>query len=196
MAASNPPFVRDTPVTGLLLAGGRGRRMGGVDKGLQPFEGKPLARWVIEVLAPQVDELLVNANRSRSEYEAFGYRVIGDRIADFAGPLAGLHAGLAEAAHELVACAPCDTPLLPADFVARLVEPLRDDSIDVAYASAGGHSHPVVCVARRRLLPRLETFLREGGRKVEDWFATLSSERIEFGDEGAFRNVNTADELR
>lgn len=107
-------------ITGVILAGGRGRRMGGVDKGLLELRGRPLAAWVAERLAPQVDELLVSANRNGERYAAIGYRVVGDRIPGFAGPLAGLHAALKVAAHQLVATVPCDSPFLPADLVLRL----------------------------------------------------------------------------
>src|SRR6476620_364873 len=105
-------------ITGVVLAGGLGRRMGGVDKGLQVLRGKPMVQWVIERFAPQVDELLVNANQNLDSYAAFGFRVIPDEIGDFAGPLAGLHRGLTEARHSLIATAPCDSPFLPADLVA------------------------------------------------------------------------------
>ena len=111
-------------VTGLILAGGLGRRMGGRDKGLQPFRGRPMAAWAIERLAPQVDTLLVNANQNPASYAAFGYPVVPDRIAGFAGPLAGLHAGLSACETPLLVTAPCDSPFLPED----LVDPLHHRS--------------------------------------------------------------------
>ena len=107
-------------VTGVVLAGGQGRRMGGVDKGLKILRGKPMVEWVIERIAPQVHEVLINANQNLERYAAFGHRVIPDEIAGYAGPLAGLHRGLTEAANELVATVPCDSPFLPRDLVARL----------------------------------------------------------------------------
>src|SRR5690606_26712302 len=107
-------------ITGILLAGGQGRRMGGVDKGLQPLRGKPMAQWVIERFAPQVDELLINANQNIEKYQLLGHRIIPDAISGYAGPLAGLHRGLGEAAHPLVVTAPCDSPFLPLDLVAQL----------------------------------------------------------------------------
>ena len=107
-------------ITGVILAGGQGRRMGNVDKGLQPLRGKPMVAWVIERFAPQIDEVLINANQNLERYAALGHRVIPDEIAGYAGPLAGLHRGLTEAAFELVATVPCDSPFLPRDLIARL----------------------------------------------------------------------------
>jgi molybdopterin-guanine dinucleotide biosynthesis protein A len=118
--------------------------MGNVDKGLQLLEGRPLAEWVLGRLAPQVDELLINANRNRSIYAAFGHRIIEDLVGGFAGPLAGMHAGLSQAKHELVAFAPCDTPLLPEDLIARLLMPLQDDRVDLGVAKTGNQLHPVI----------------------------------------------------
>ena len=111
-------------ITGVVLAGGLGRRMGGSDKGLEELRGRPLAAWVVERLAPQVDELLISANRNGGRYAALGHRVLGDRIAGFAGPLAGLHAALEAAAHPLVATVPCDSPFLPGDLISRLLSAL------------------------------------------------------------------------
>ena len=111
-------------ITGVILAGGLGRRMGGTDKGLQELRGRPLVAWVSERLAPQVDELLINANQNVERYAAFGDRVVPDQIPDYAGPLAGVHAALSAAAYPLVATAPCDSPFLPADLVFRLFSAL------------------------------------------------------------------------
>ena len=185
------------PVTAVLLAGGLGRRMGNVDKGLQLLGGRPLASWVLQRLASQVDEILINANRNPDAYAAFGYRVIGDRIGGYAGPLAGMHAGLSEAKNNLVAFAPCDTPLLPADLVTRLLAPLQDERVDLGVAKTGTQVHPVICIARKRLLPHLAGFLESGGRKVDAWFATLNGVEVAFDyQQQAFRNVNTEEELR
>ena len=116
-------------VTGIILAGGQGRRMGGVDKGLQPLKGRPMAAWAIERLAPQVDEILLNANQNLEAYARLGYRVVPDSLGGFAGPLAGLHAGLQAASQPLVVTVPCDSPFLPLDLVARLKEKLSQHEI-------------------------------------------------------------------
>jgi len=190
-----PPSV--TPVTAVILAGGLARRMGNVDKGLQLLEGRPLIAWVLQRLAPQVDEVLINANRNRDAYAAFGFPFVEDRIGGFAGPLAGMHAGLSEAKHERVAFAPCDTPFLPEDLVPRLLAPLANESVDLSVAKTGTQAHPVICVARRRLLPHLAACLDNGGRKVEAWYSTLNIAEVAFDDQpGAFSNINTLEELR
>ncbi|TAN48116.1 MAG: molybdenum cofactor guanylyltransferase [Betaproteobacteria bacterium] len=181
-------------VTGVLLAGGQGRRMGGVDKGLQPLRGKPLAQWAIERFAPQVDELIINANQNAGAYARFGHRVVPDELQGFAGPLAGLHAGLKAANGEFVATVPCDSPFLPPDLVARLRRGLDDN--DLAVAKTGTQPHPVFALVRRAVLPHLEAYLARGGRKIDDWYATLKVIEVAFDDEAdAFRNLNTRQEL-
>jgi molybdopterin-guanine dinucleotide biosynthesis protein A len=182
-------------VTGIILAGGQGRRMGGVDKGLQPLRGRPMVAWAIERLAPQVDEILVNANQNAEAYARFGYRVVPDSVGGFAGPLAGLHAGLLAAAHPLAATVPCDSPFLPLDLVARLKSVLGGN--DLAVAKTGDQPHPVFALVRRRVLPHLEAFLADGGRKIDAWYATLAAVEVPFDDEAdAFRNINTLEELK
>jgi molybdopterin-guanine dinucleotide biosynthesis protein A len=185
-----------TTVTGLVLAGGQGSRMGGVDKGLADFRGRPLVAHVIERLAPQVDEVLVNANRNPQAYAAFGYRVIADEIAGFAGPLAGFERGLAHAKGDLVATVPCDSPFLPADLVARLSAALDRAGADLAVARTGDQPHPVFCLMRRGVHGSLERFLASGQRKIDKWYAGLRVVEVAFDDEAdAFANINTRDEL-
>ena len=184
-------------VTGVVLAGGLGRRMGGADKGLKPLHGKPMVQWVVERFTPQVDELLVNANQNLDTYAAFGHRVIPDAIGGYAGPLAGLHRGLSEAAHDLVATVPCDSPFLPHDLVARLSSALERESADLAVARTGEQPHPVFCLCRRSVLGGLSTFLEAGGRKIDAWYAALKVVEVPFDDEpDAFSNINTESELR
>ena len=183
-------------VTGIVLAGGQGRRMGGVDKGLQPLRGKPMARWAIERLAPQIDEIIVNANQNLEAYAAFGYPVVRDDVAGFAGPLAGLQAGLRAARQALVVTVPCDSPFLPEDLVARLRAALEAQGADLAVAKTGDQAHPVFALVRRAVLPHLEQFLAAGGRKIDAWYATLKVVEVSFDDEAeAFRNINTREEL-
>lgn len=183
-------------ITGIVLAGGMGRRMGGVDKGLVPFRGRPLVAHVLARLAPQVDELLVNANRETASYAAFGYPVLADAIGGFAGPLAGLQAGMHAAAHELVVTVPCDSPFLPDDLVARLATALQRETADLAVAKTGAQAHPVFCLARTALLPHLTQYLAAGGRKIDAWYATLKVVEVPFDDEAdAFANINTREEL-
>jgi len=184
------------PITGVVLAGGLGRRMGGVDKGLQLLNGRPLVSHVIERLAPQVDELLINTNQNGERYASFGHRVVPDQIPDFAGPLAGLHAALSAAVYPLVATAPCDSPFLPADLVFRLFSALTTSDADLAVARTFDQPHPVFCLCRRTVLPHLSEFLAAGGRKFEHWYATLKAVEVAFDDEAdAFANINTHDDL-
>ncbi len=183
-------------VTGIVLAGGMGRRMGGVDKGLVEFRGKPLVAHVLERLRPQVEEILVNANRETARYTAFGYPVIGDAIGGYAGPLAGLHCGMRAASHPLVLTVPCDSPFLPADLVQRLRQALQAHGADLAVAKTLEQPHPVFCLARTSLLANLTRFLEEGGRKIDAWYAGLNAVEVPFDDEaGAFANINTPEEL-
>jgi molybdopterin-guanine dinucleotide biosynthesis protein A len=181
-------------VTGIVLAGGRGSRMGGVDKGLQPLRGKPMVVWAIARLKPQVEEIVINANQNLAVYAAFGYRVVPDEIGGFAGPLAGLHAGLSAATHPLAATVPCDSPFLPADLVERLKEALGGN--DLAVAKTGEQAHPVFVLLKTSLRKNLETFLQGGGRKIDAWYASLKAVEVPFDDEAdAFRNINTLEEL-
>ena len=196
-AARTPPSnPSPTTVTGIVLAGGLGRRMGGVDKGLQELRGRPMAAWVIERFAPQVDELLINANQNAGIYAGFGHRVIADVVGGYAGPLAGLHAGLTVAAHPLVATVPCDSPFLPADVVSRLLTALESNHAQLAVARTGDQPHPVFCVCRRDVRAHLENFLAAGGRKIDAWYATLAVVEVAFDDVAdAFSNINSPQEL-
>lgn len=184
-------------ITGIVLAGGQGRRMGGVDKGLQSFRGKPMVQWVLERLQPQVGELLINANQNLQRYRAFGFEVVADEVGGFAGPLAGLHRGMMAAHQPWVATVPCDSPFLPADLVERLAAPFADPGVDLAVARTGHQPHPVFCLAHRRRLPHLEAYLGSGGRKIDAWYATLRVVEVAFDDEAdAFGNFNTLEELQ
>ena len=181
-------------ISGIVLAGGLGRRMGGVDKGLQPLRGKAMVEHVLARLAPQVDEIVINANQNLERYSAFGHRVVSDRIGGFAGPLAGLHAGLEVISRPLAVTVPCDSPFLPADLVARLRQHLGGN--DLAVAKTGEQPHPVFALVKRSVKGNLEAFLAAGGRKIDAWYASLKVVEVSFDDEAeAFRNINTLEEL-
>jgi molybdopterin-guanine dinucleotide biosynthesis protein A len=183
-------------VTGIVLAGGMGRRMGGVDKGLVLLDGKPMVAHVLARLAPQVGSLLINANQNPDRYAAFGHSVVADAVGGFAGPLAGLHAGMSRATTPFVVTVPCDSPFLPDDLVARLGEGIVRDDAQLAVAKTLDQPHPVFALVRRDVLPHLASFLEGGGRKIDAWYATLRVVEVPFDDEeAAFRNINTADEL-
>ena len=186
-----------TKITGLILAGGRGSRMGSVDKGLQPFRGRPMVAHVLTRFQRQVDEVLVNANRNSEDYAAFGYRVIADAVDGFAGPLAGLHVGMTHASHPLVATVPCDSPFLPLDLVARLAAAMQKENAALAVAKTFDQPHPVFCLVRTNLAPHLQAFLESGQRKIDKWYATLSVVEVAFDEvEAAFSNINTVEELQ
>ena len=183
-------------ITGIILAGGMGRRMGGVDKGLVELDGRPMVAHVLARLSPQVDSVLINANQNMDRYAALGCPVVADAVGGFAGPLAGLHAGMTAAATPLVVTVPCDSPFLPTDLVARLAAALERDDAQLAVARTFDQPHPVFALVRRDVLPHLATFLADGGRKIDAWYATLRIVEVPFDDcEAAFRNINTANEL-
>ena len=184
-------------ITALILAGGRGSRMGSVDKGLQLFKGMPMVAHVLERMSPQVDEVIINANRSIDQYAAFGHRVVPDTIDGFAGPLAGLHVGLMQATTPLLVTAPCDSPFLPLDLVTRLHNAMELGNVDLAVAKTYDQAHPVFCLVKRDLEPHLREFLASGQRKIDKWYATLRVVEVQFDDqESAFANINTEVELR
>jgi molybdopterin-guanine dinucleotide biosynthesis protein A len=202
MAMAVVAAIPPEQITGLILAGGRGARMGHVDKGLQLFRGQPLAAHVMERLAGQTGTLAINANRHQSDYAAFNLPVWPDLLPDFPGPLAGLHSGLTHCVTDYLAAAPCDSPLLPPDLVARLAAALIEQQADAAIAVTGcaGQAnlqrHPVFCLLRKTLLPSLTGYLQQDGRKMERWFAAIRTAEVRFDDEAAFSNINTLQELR
>ncbi len=183
-------------VTGLILAGGKGSRMGGVDKGLQNFRGRRLVDHVYERFAPQVGGVVINANQNHEEYKTFGVRVVSDAIGGYAGPLAGVHAGLSVSKRPFLASVPCDSPFLPADLIERLYRRIDETGAELAVAKTGEQPHPVFSLMRRGVLDHLADFLKGGGRKIDAWYATLNVVEVAFDDEAeAFSNFNTLEEL-
>jgi molybdopterin-guanine dinucleotide biosynthesis protein A len=187
-------------ITGLVLAGGRGTRMGTVDKGLQPFRGKPMASHVMSRLSPQVGQIVINANQNIESYEAFGVTVWPDDMQGFAGPLAGLQTGMQHCATDYLVTSPCDSPFLPTDLVQRLAAALEQNNAELAVAVTGEGAtrqpHPVFCLVKTSLLPHLTQYLQDGGRKFETWYSSLNTVEVRFDDEAAFRNINTLDDLQ
>jgi molybdenum cofactor guanylyltransferase len=185
-------------ITGLILAGGRGSRMGSVDKGLQPFRGAPMVMQAIMRLSPQVGTMLINANQNLGAYESFGLPVWPDQLSGFEGPLAGLETGLTHCETDYLVSAPCDSPFLPEDLVARLGEGLAGGAeLAVAVTGEGAtrQRHPVFCLMKASVLPSLTLYLQGGERKMEKWYRSLAFAEVHFPDEAAFRNINTLDEL-
>ena len=194
-----PSALPREAVTGILLAGGLGRRMSadgqGLDKGLQPLRGRPMAAHVIDRLAPQVGTLAINANRNLDAWRAFGLPVFEDRVGGFAGPLAGLHAAMRFAVTPWVVTAPCDSPFLPTDLVARLAHAAIASDARIAVARTGTQPQPVFALVACSLHDDLDRFLASGRRRIDAWYAPLGAIEVPFDDETAFLNVNTADEL-
>jgi molybdopterin-guanine dinucleotide biosynthesis protein A len=179
-------------ISGLVLAGGQALRMGGIAKGLAPLHGRPLLTHVIERLAPQVARLAINANRP--DYAAFGLPLVADVITGFAGPLAGLHAGLLACTTPWLVTVPCDAPLLPHDLVARLARAAFGHRRLVVASSPRG-PEPGFMLAHVDLAPALGEWLEGGGRKARDWLAAAGAAEVAFADGAAFANINTPEEL-
>ncbi|WP_371324246.1 molybdenum cofactor guanylyltransferase MobA [Dechloromonas sp. ZY10] len=182
-------------LTGVILAGGLARRMGGVAKGLQRYAGRPLLAHVIERLQPQVATLLLNVNHDRAAYAGFGLPLIGDAFADYPGPLAGLHAGLCAASTPWVLSVPCDSPHFPADLASRLFAAIKADGQRIAFARAEGKAHPVFCLCHRDLADDLADYLARGGRRVMQWCEQAGAVSVDFPDPAAFANFNSLDDL-
>jgi molybdenum cofactor guanylyltransferase len=186
-------------VTGLILAGGRGSRMGGVDKGLQLHRGRPLAALALERLRPQVAKIMVNANRNLETYRTMSVPVWPDEVPDYPGPLAGMLAGLTHCDTPLLATVPCDTPNFPHDLVARLASGLEgaDADIAVAYTRAGEElfPQPVFCLMKTSLKDALAAFIAAGERKTGFFARGQRNARVVFDDDAEFFNINTLTEL-
>jgi len=187
-------------VTGLILAGGRGSRMVGTDKGLQPLRGMPMAMHVLWRLAPQVIDVVINANRNLGAYEGFGRTVVPDASADFQGPLAGMLAGLPYCETDWMMVVPCDVPHLPTDLVARLLA--AAEAVDAPIAmpvtvdpDGQRQTHPVFLLLRGDLYDSLSVFMQNGGRKIDLWTASVGAIEVPFDDASAFFNANTLADL-
>ena len=190
--------IDPSAITGLLLAGGLGRRMGGADKGLvalKTLDGRTMASWILERLRPQVGTMLINANRNFDEWNRYGERVVSDEFGKFAGPLAGIHAGLRACSTPWLVSTPCDSPFLPHDLVARLAADILNTNADVASVRVDSRLQPVFALIRHDVLPLLEEFLLEGGRSIEAWFRTLHWVAVDFDNSDAFANFNSPEEL-
>lgn len=182
-------------ITGLVLAGGRAQRMGGIDKGLVLLNGRPMIEHVIGALRAGTGHLLINANRNLEQYAKFGYPVIPDVMDGYLGPLAGMASGMRAAGTRYIVTAPCDTPLIPGNLVPRLCEPLIRENADISVAHDGERLHPVFALMRCELLPSLLAYLNAGRRKVDLWYARHRLAVADFnGETGAFINVNRPEE--
>lgn len=187
-----PPPEGPADITGVILAGGKARRLSGRDKGLEPFAGQPLVAWVIAALEPQVGEVLINANRNPDAYGAFGHRVIADALTDFQGPLAGLSSAMAATTTPWIVTAPCDGPFLARDLAARLMGALVREDAELAVASDGERLQPVHALIPVALAESLADFLASGERKIDRWYARHRVARADFSDRPeSFANINS-----
>ena len=179
-------------ITAVILAGGQGRRMGGQDKGLIEFNGKPLVSILIGSLEPQIDRILINANRNSERYQAFGYPVISDQLDDYQGPLAGFASAMSVVDTEFILTLPCDGPVLEQDYVSRFVTNQAQSGADICVANDGERLQPVHALIRVGLLDSLNTFLDSGQRKIDRWYAMHDYASVDFSDcRHMFQNINT-----
>ena len=192
--------IRPDDITGLILAGGRGSRMGGVDKGLQNHNGMPLAMHALLRLQMQVGHVMINANRNLGAYESLGVPVWPDALPDYPGPLAGFLAGLEHCETPYLVTVPCDTPKFPLDLVERLAAALEADDADVAMAATVENGErqvqPVFCLMKTSLMESLVQFTQSGQRKIDRWTAQHRCVEVLFDDPNAFFNANTLAELQ
>ncbi|MBS3965219.1 MAG: molybdenum cofactor guanylyltransferase [Methylomonas sp.] len=188
-------MIERNKVSGVVLAGGRGRRMDGADKGLVMLNGRPLVGYAIDALVPLVDELLISANRNRLDYQGFGYPVIDDGNDDFDGPLAGILAALQITQAEYLLVVPCDSPLLTNVHLQRLLNVLSEQNA-IAVAYDGERLHPVILALKTRLKDDLAAYLASGERKLQRWIERHAFIRVDFSDVApVFANINSAAEL-
>lgn len=184
-------------VTGVILAGGRATRMGGVDKGLVPINGRPMIAWVIDALRPQVAEVLINANRNHDRYAEFGSKVIDDGDSEFRGPLAGMVSGMQAARTPWLAVVPCDSPLIASDLVERLYDAVAASGSRIAAAHDGKRLQPVCALLACDLLDDLAGYLDDGERKIDRWYARHGYTTVDFSDAAtSFANINAPDDRR
>ena len=182
-------------ITGVILAGGRAQRMGGMDKGLIPLNGKPMVEHVLAAMRPQVGALLINANRNLEAYGRYGLPVITDRMGDYFGPLVGMASALEVSTTPCLLAVPCDSPLIPADLAARLYQAMQAANAEISVVHDGERMQPVFALLRRDLLPSLLAYLDAGGRKIDTWYARHRLALADFSDRRELScNVNTPDE--
>ncbi|MCZ6803505.1 MAG: molybdenum cofactor guanylyltransferase [Proteobacteria bacterium] len=188
--------IPKTDITGVILAGGQARRMGGQDKGLIILKGKPMIEYVIDVLKLQVDILLINANRNHDKYSGYGFDIVPDELSGYCGPLAGMASSLSKIETPYLVTAPCDTPFIPDDLVQRLVTALESKNADISVAHNGERIQPVFCLLKKDLLSSINDFLNQGERKIDLWFNQHALAVADFSDiPKTFDNFNTPEDL-
>ncbi len=183
-------------ITGVILAGGKARRMGGADKGLVQFRGKPLIEHVIQAFEPQVGNLLINANRNHEIYKNYGFDIVSDESEDYCGPLAGILSALNKIDTPYLATAPCDTPFISRNIVAKLSLSILSEKTEISVAHNGDRLQPVFCVMKKDLIISINNYLREGGRKIDQWIKQHSVTIVDLSSEiKCFENFNSKEEI-
>ena len=187
--------VYNENVTGVILAGGKARRMGGCDKGLVEINNKTMVGYVVDALQPQVKTILINANRNTEAYGQLGYEVITDQLEDYQGPLAGMAAAMAHAKTEYIFTCPCDGPLLSRDLVAQLASSLQNEDAEIAVAHDGKRLQPVYALINCKLHSNLLEYLHSGERKIDHWYSQHRYKKVDLsGDPDCFININTPED--
>lgn len=185
------PAIQKKDITAVILAGGQGRRMGGQDKGLIEFDGRPIVELLIDQLNQQGIKIAINANRNLSTYQQYGYPVISDEMVDFQGPLAGFATAMKAVDTDYILTLPCDGPLLASDFVDSFIEAQSESHADISVADDGERLQPVYALIKTDLLASLNTFLESGDRKIDRWYAQHEYARVDFsGQKYMFANIN------
>lgn len=188
-------MINKSDITAVILAGGRGRRMEGADKGLMELDGRPLIGHILDAIEPQVNQVLINANRNTDDYASYGYAVIPDELENYQGPLAGFAAAMTQATTRYIVTLPCDGPHVPANMVQRLSSAMKQSQADVAVAHDGTRLQPVHAMITVSLLPSLKEFLDAGNRKIDLWYAKHKMALADFSDNPEiFNNINTPQE--
>lgn len=189
------PAIRSS-VTGVVLAGGRARRMGGEDKGLVPVAGRPMIDYVVAALKPQVETIVINANRNLERYAGLGYPVVPDLLEGYCGPLAGMASAMDAVSTAYILTVPCDSPFVPPDLLERLANALHEADAEISVAHNGERMQPVFALLASHLLPSLKDFLNSGERKIDRWYAARRMTLADFSDRpDAFLNLNTPEDI-
>ena len=183
-----------TDISAVILAGGQGSRMGGVDKGLVVYQQRPLIEWALQALRPQVDEILICANRNLDAYAAYTCRVLADTLPNYQGPLAGVLTAMDAVTTEWLLVVPCDTPHLPANLVEGLWQAAQAAEVPIAVAADGVRPHYTIMLVQTKLAPTLRDYLNSGGRAVHRWQQAFHPAQALFPD-GSFDNINTPNDL-
>lgn len=183
-------------ITGVILAGGQARRMGGEDKGLIVLGNKPMVEYIIDIFQPQVANLLINANRNQSVYAEYGTQVISDDLSGYCGPLAGMASAMTKIETNYLVTTPCDSPFIPLDLVKRLAIPFINKENEISVAHDGERIQPVFCMLKSSVQHSLNSYLQSGERKIDRWFEQHKTTLVDFSDTPeTFENINTQEDI-